>query len=222
MSIAARPLALPRPRRLRAEFTLFYLVAPVAGAVLLPPDAMFGLLFAMTGLGLVLLHRTPGFAWADLATGWGRIDWARVAAIATLTALAGYAVIRLTAPEAAFLLIRERPGLMVMIALLYPLLSALPQEVVFRALFFRRYGGLLPAGAPALAINAAVFALAHLMYWNLIVLAMTFAGGLAFAEAYARRGSFATAVVQHAVAGVIVFALGLGIYFYSGYVTRPF
>jgi len=100
VTLAARRVGLPRRWRLRGEFALFYLVAPVVGAVLLPPDAMFGLLFAMTGLGLVLLHHTPGFAWADLATGWGRIDWTRVAAIATLTALAGYAVIRLTAPEA--------------------------------------------------------------------------------------------------------------------------
>ena len=31
-----------------------------------------------------------------------------------------------------------------MIAALYPLLSALPQEIVFRPLFFRHYGALLP------------------------------------------------------------------------------
>jgi membrane protease YdiL (CAAX protease family) len=60
------------------------------------------------------------------------------------------------------------------------------------------------------------------MYWSWIVAAMTFAGGIAFAWAYARRGSFPLAVVLHAVAGQIVFLLGLGMFFYSGTVERPF
>lgn len=212
----------PRNRRLRGEWVLFYLIVPVAGAVLMPPDAVFGLLFALTGLGLVLLHRTPGFAWAELTRGWGGIDWARVAALAVATALACWAVLSATRPDAMFFLLRERPQLLAAIALLYPVLSALPQEIVFRPLFFRRYGAILPSGRAALVLNAAVFSLAHLMYWSWIVAAMTFVGGLAFAEAYARRASFATAVLQHAAAGIILFASGMGIYFYSGAVTRPF
>ena len=35
---------------------------------------------------------------------------------------------------------------MAMIVVLYPLLSALPQEIVSRPLFFRRYGLLPPPG----------------------------------------------------------------------------
>ena len=93
---------------------------------------------------------------------------------------------------------------------------------MFRVLWFRRYGAILPDGGPGLVLNAAVFSLAHLMYWSWIVAAMTFAGGLAFAWAYRRRGSFAMAVVLHAIAGQIVFALGLGMFFYAGNVTRPF
>ena len=58
-----------------AEFLALYGLAPVAGAVLLPANAMFAMLFAVTGVGLVLLGRTPGFAWSDLARGWDRIDW---------------------------------------------------------------------------------------------------------------------------------------------------
>ena len=72
------------------------------------------------------------------------------------------------------------------------------------------------------ALNAALFSFAHLMYWSGVVALMTFAGGLVFAWAYVRRGSFALAVVLHSVAGVILFAAGLGIYFYSGNVVRPF
>lgn len=208
-------------RFLKVEFALFFVIVPVAGAILLPANAMFGLLFGMTALAVVLLQITPGFSWHELTRGWGRIDWARVAGLAVVTAIAAWAVLQATHPEAMFFLPRERPQLMLAIALLYPLLSALPQEIVFRPLFFRRYGALF-GHELALVINATVFSLAHLMYWSWIVAVMTFVGGLAFAEAYARHGSFATAVVQHAVAGIILFAMGMGIYFYSGAVTRPF
>jgi uncharacterized protein len=73
-----------------------------------------------------------------------------------------------------------------------------------------------------IALNAALFSFAHLMYWNWIVAAMTFAGGLAFAFSYAVRRNFPEAVIAHSVAGVILFALGLGVFFYSGNVDRPF
>ncbi|MBL9058960.1 MAG: CPBP family intramembrane metalloprotease [Mangrovicoccus sp.] len=211
-----------RPGRLRAEFLAFYLVAPVAGAVLLPANAMFAMLFTLTALGLGLLQLTPGFLWRDLARGWGRIDWRLVGGIGLLTAVTGLALLAATAPGAAFGLLRERPGLMAAILVLYPLVSALPQEIIFRVLYFRRYGALLPSGPAGIALNAGVFSLAHLMYWSILVAAMTFVGGLAFAFAYERRHSLPTAVAAHGVAGNLIFLIGLGVYFYSGNVVRPF
>ncbi len=208
--------------RLRAEFAGFFVLAPVAGAIILPANAMFAMLFTMTALGLCLLGLTPGFAWRDLARGWGRIDWRLVGGIGLMTAVTGLALLAVTAPGAAFGLLRERPGLMAAILVLYPLVSALPQEIIFRVLYFRRYGALLPSGPAGIALNAGVFSLAHLMYWSLLVAAMTFAGGLAFAFAYERRNSLPTAVAAHAVAGNLIFLIGLGVYFYSGNVVRPF
>ncbi len=208
--------------RLRAEFALLYVVAPVVMAILVPPSAMFTALFGVTAVGLALLHVTPGFHWLDLARGWSRISWRFVLGFAVVTVGCGYAVMALTAPGALFALARTNPGLLAMITVLYPVLSALPQEIVFRPLFFRRYGPILPAVRPAVVLNAAIFSLAHLMYWSWIVAAMTFFGGLAFAWAYEARRNFPEAVVLHAVAGVIAFALGLGVYFYSGNVVRPF
>ena len=189
-------------------------------ALVLPPSAMFPALFAVTAVGVVLLAVTPGFSWRSLLD--GRIRWREVAVFAVLVAAVSGVVIAVTAPGAAFGLARANPALLGMILVLYPILSALPQELVFRPLFFRRYGPILPAGATAIVLNAAVFAFAHLLYWNWIVAAMTFAGGLAFARAYAVQASFPQAVVLHAVAGNIVFAAGLGIFFYTGNIQRPF
>lgn len=220
----SRPADMRRRRSPRAvEFAVFYLVAPAAMAVFLPPSAMFPALFAMTLLGLVLLHVTDGFEWRELRAGAGRIGWGFVAGFSLATVAVGAGVVLLFRPDAFLFLLRDNPALLLMIALLYPVLSALPQEIVFRPLFFRRYGALLPAGAgPQVVLNAALFSFAHLMYWSWIVAAMTFSGGLAFAWAYRVRGNFPEAVVLHALAGIIVFALGLGVYFYSGFVERPF
>lgn len=209
--------------RLWSEAIALYGLAPVAMAVLLPPGWLFPALFALTGLGLWLLHRTPGFRWGELPDGLSRIDWTFVALFSFATLVVCLSVMLATRPDALFFLVRRDPALMAMIAVLYPVLSALPQELVYRPLFFRRYGALLPAD-PRLQVvlNAGVFALAHLMYWSWIVAAMTFAGGLAFAWSYRLRGNFPQAVLLHGIAGIIVFAVGLGVYFYSGNVRRPF
>ena len=71
-----------------AEFLALYGLAPVAGAVLLPANAMFAMLFAVTAVGLVLLGRTPGFAWSDLARGWGRRVYLASIVVVCLLALA--------------------------------------------------------------------------------------------------------------------------------------
>ena len=209
--------------RLRAEFLLFYIGVPLVTAVFLPPSWMFPVLFAMTGGGLVLLAVTPGFHWRELAEGSNHVSWRLVLIVGLATAILGTVIIQWTAPQAFLFLIRTNPQLMLMIALLYPILSALPQEIVFRPLFFRRYGPILPAQrSRAILLNSGIFSFAHLMYWSWIVAAMTFVGGLIFAKSYRVRGSFAEAVIAHSVAGVVIFALGLGVFFYSGNVTRPF
>jgi membrane protease YdiL (CAAX protease family) len=204
-----------------AEFLGLFVVVPVATAVFLPPRAMFPVLFGFTVVGIWLLARTPGFRWAELKRGWDAVRWPVVLGFAAATLAVSLAVIWLTAPEAAFRLVQDQPWLLAMIVLFYPILSALPQELIFRPLFFRRYGTLLPAGA-LLVANAALFSLAHLMYWSAVVAAMTFAGGLVFGWAYSHRRSFPLAVVLHSVSGWVIFTVGLGVFFYSGNVTRPF
>ncbi|WP_372573843.1 CPBP family intramembrane glutamic endopeptidase [Ruegeria jejuensis] len=212
----------PSERRLKLEFVLFYLAAPVFIAVFLPPTMMFQALFAFTGLGLALLHFTPDFRWAELRHGWRDWAWRELVLFATLMLVLCVALIYLLRPEAAFFLLSQRPELLAFIWIGYPLVSALPQELLFRPLFFRRYGAILPQGARADILNAAIFSFAHLMYWSWLVALMTFAGGLLFSWAYRQRGSFVYAVLLHAVAGNILFAVGMGVYFYSGNVVRPF
>jgi membrane protease YdiL (CAAX protease family) len=212
-----------RRTKLWVEFIVLFVAGPIVAAVFLPPTAIFAMLFALTALGIVLLVLTRDFQWSELWEGWRFIDPILVAGFCIATASTAYFVARITAPEALFSLVLTQPLLMLAIIVLYPLVSALPQELVYRPLFFRRYGRILPDNMPVqIVLNAGLFSLAHLMYWSPTVLAMTFIGGLIFAFAYETRGNFPEALVLHSLSGIIVFAIGLGAIFYSGNVIRPF
>ncbi len=208
------------------EFLLIYVVAPVVMAVVLPANWMFPALFAITIAGILLLAATPGFRWRDLLCGWrsafSPANLALMLAFALVTATASCMILRATRPEALFSLIHHRPLLLAMILALYPWLSALPQEIIYRVLFFRRYAGLMPGPRAAILINAALFSFAHLMYWSWVVAILTFAGGIIFAWAYEIRRSFVLAFLLHAIAGWVLFAFGMGLYFYAGNAVRPF
>ena len=61
---------------------------------------------------------------------------------------------------------RERPFLWLLVLLLYPLVSALAQEVIFRVFLFHRYRSLFPDPRLMMLVSASAFALAHLELGN--------------------------------------------------------
>ncbi len=216
MQRAAPPAAtLPRTR-LWAEFTTLFVVAPVAMAVFLGLYPLFGALFAVTLVSVVLLARTPGFAWAELIRGPVLGEWPLILGFAVVAAAVILGLVLALVPGQLLGLPRHRTELWLMIMAFYPIVSALPQEVIFRVLFFRRYGDLFPGDRAALAANTAAFAFAHLFYQNAVAIGLTLVGGLIFGWVYQRYGSFLLVLVLHALAGQIIFTLGLGIYFYHG------
>ncbi|WP_081381046.1 CPBP family intramembrane glutamic endopeptidase [Rhodovulum sulfidophilum] len=213
---------MPRRGRLWGEFVLFYVCTPLAIAVFMPPQALFPVLLSLTAVGLGLLSHTEGFRWSELIRGLRGIDpWLVLGFAVVTTAIVGTLTV-LVVPQDALALVRGNPLLLASILLLYPPLSALPQEIVFRVLFFRRYGPILPGLRAAIVMNAALFSLAHLMYWNAVVCGLTFLGGLVFAWACEARRNFPLAVILHAVAGWILFTGGLGVLFHAGNAVRPF
>jgi uncharacterized protein len=105
----------------------------------------------------------------------------------------------------------------VALMLLYPLISVLPQELIFRSFFFHRYGPLF-RGQPWLAIgvNGALFGFAHLIYGNYEAVVLSAALGLLLAYRYARTRSLWAVCVEHTLYGELAFAIGLGHYFFIG------
>jgi len=219
----ARAVSRPRLARLAGEFAVLYLGVPLACAYLLRPEQIFTVLAASVAAGLVLLAVTPGWRWVRLFIARPIRDLALLAVFAAVAAGIIYSLVQELAPWSYLSLPTQRTELWIMIMALYPFLSALPQELLFRALFFERYGVLFGwtgdrAHTPWLAIlvNSLCFGLAHLFYWNWVAVGLTTVGGLAFAYAYTRLRSFPLAFLMHVAAGQLIFTLGLGLFFYHG------
>ncbi len=110
----------------------------------------------------------------------------------------------------------ERPMLWAMIMVLYPLVSVWPQEVLYRAFFFHRYGPLLRTSGARIAASAIAFGFMHILFMNLIAPLLCLIGGVLFAATYERTHSTLAASIQHALYGCWIFTVGLGAYFFGG------
>ncbi|MEA2041897.1 MAG: CPBP family intramembrane glutamic endopeptidase [Bacteroidota bacterium] len=117
-----------------------------------------------------------------------------------------------------FFLIKENPLLLILISVFYPLFSVIPQGLAYRALFFYRYGKLLPNDNIRILISGAVFSFGHILYKNPMVLIMTFGAGILFAWRYKKTNSLFASILEHALLGFWLFACGLGYFFVSGMV----
>lgn len=215
-----QPAALPTRRlpraQLWAEFVALFVAAPVAMTAFFGLYSPFGALFAVTLVAVVLLLRTPGFRPRDLVSGPLLGEWRLILGFAAGGAVVTFGLAWLLVPGRFLAMPRYSPELWLMIMLLYPVLSAAPQEVIFRSLFFHRYEFLFGDPRVVLAVNALVFSFAHLFYQNPVALGLTLLGGFIFGWVYLRYRSLPLVVVLHAIAGQLVFTSGLGVYFYHG------
>lgn len=182
-----RERASRRPR-LAVECALLYVAAPLAVALFVPPNDLFLVLVAATLAAAALLCVTPGFRWSELFRGWSRIDWRTVGIFTVVSGLICAALTLWLLPSRFLSLPQDMTRLWLLIMVLYPLLSVLPQELVFRVLLHRRYGELAPGRTAEITAGAAFFALVHLSYWNWVAVVLTFAGGLVFGKAYLKGG----------------------------------
>ena len=175
-------------------------------------------LLLLAGIFLVLLWRDPSFDRQQMRA--IPRDWRRsLLRIVASFVLGGAAVLYLAWRSGVdlFSFPRERPFLWLLVLLLYPLLSALPQEVIFRAFLFHRYRRLFTDPRVMMLVSASAFALAHLQLGNLLAPGLTFLGGLLFAYTFGTTRSMPMATLEHGLWGDWLFTVGLGVYFYGGH-----
>lgn len=219
MPAFARPSS-GRRARLVVEMAILFVAAPLAIAsairtfhvsllLLLPP--------VLIGVTLYLLYdRTFSLA-RELSRGFRIRDFLLILAT-FLTAGGGVtAWIWLNRPEDFLSFPAYRPQLWTWVMVLYPLLSALPQELVYRTFFFHRYGALFGDQRwAAVAINGVLFGFAHVIIGNGLSIVLSGLLGLLLAYRYSETRSVWAAWIEHTLYGWLVFTVGLGRYFFTG------
>ncbi len=117
-------------------------------------------------------------------------------------------------PESLFNIIKQRPFIWIMIMIFYPLWSAYPQELIYRAYFFYRFKFLIKNEIIFIVFNAVLFSFSHIIFNNWIALSFTFIASILFSFTYLKSNSLMVVFIEHALYGNMIFTIGLGEYFY--------
>lgn len=210
----------PSHARLWLEFVVLFGGVPVAMALFFEFIAanrlLFSVVWALAGVAAVLLLITPGFRFARLWRGPVLREWRIIVLFWISTVAASLAFVFAIDPDMFLSFARARPGFWLAVMIAYPVFSAWPQELIFRSLFFERYGALFPNATVLIMANGLVFGFGHLFYMNWVTIGMTAFGGAFMGWAYLRHRSMLFTWVLHSLAGQIIFTAGLGRFFYHG------
>lgn len=106
----------------------------------------------------------------------------------------------------------NQPWMWVATLLIYPIVSVIPQEIIFRTFFFHRYKRILPSKYARWALSTFLFGLAHLVYGNWVAVVVSWIGGAIFGYRYMHTNSTPVVVIEHAIWGSFLFTIGLGSY----------
>ena len=101
----------------------------------------------------------------------------------------------------------------------YTGLSALPQEFIFCAFYFRRYSAFFTTATRMVISSAIIFAFAHVLFINWVAPILSLIAGVIFASTYLKTKSLALVTLEHGLYGGFLFIIGLGWYFYHGAVA---
>jgi membrane protease YdiL (CAAX protease family) len=118
-----------------------------------------------------------------------------------------------------FYFVSTEPWLWLVFIVLYPLFACYPQEVLFRAFFFHRYGPMFRSEAVTIVMSGVSFGLAHVFFNNPFAPIFATFGGMLFAYRYAKAGTVMAPAVEHCLWGNFIFTIGMGWFFYSGSVS---
>lgn len=203
---------------LYCELILLMVGLPLLLSTVLPIRYMLPTLW-LTTLYCHIVYRLMLDAPERIYWRWQEVRWERLRPMLlrfVLCTLLTSLLVALWKPGHFLSFVCERPRFWAFVMVAYPLLSVIPQEIIFRSFFFQRYRRIFPTNALMIVASALMFGAAHLIFQNYVAPLMCVIGGFFFAQTYAKTRSLAMAVIEHALYGCMIFTVGLGTYFYHG------
>ena len=202
-------------KKLKIEFIIIYFLIPLIVIfinlfVSEQKIFIFLPLFLVFFLSLYLLKKTPSFSFDFLKK---KTEWKFFFFVSLIFIVCGFVYTIILDRNLLFNLPKNYFFIWVAVILIYPILSVIPQEIIFRVLFFERYSCLFKNQFLYLILNSLIFAYIHLVFQNFHAFFITLITSPIFAHAYLNK-SFKTCFLIHTVGGQLVFTYGLGEYFY--------
>ena len=202
-------------KKLKIEFLVIYFLIPLMVIFInffFSEQKIFVFLplFLVFFLSLYLLKKTPSFSFDFLKK---ETEWKFFFLVSLIFIVSGFFYTIILDSNLLFKLPKNYFFIWIAVILFYPILSVIPQEIIFRVLFFERYSCLFKNQFLYLILNSIIFAYIHLVFQNFHAFFITLITSPIFAHAYLNK-SFKTCFLTHTVGGQLVFTYGLGEYFY--------
>ena len=202
-------------KRLLVEFVIIYIVLPsviifINTIIFKSKIIVFSSLFLVFFISIYLLKSTPNFSFKNLKK---KVDWNFCLIFSLVFIISGFFYTTILDSKLLFSLPRDFFFIWLLVLIVYPILSVIPQEIIFRVLFFERYSCLFKNLSLCLILNSLIFAYIHLVFENFHAFFITIVTSPIFAYAYLKK-SFKTCLLIHTIGGQLIFTFGLGKYFY--------
>ena len=206
-----------RKTALLSELALFMIGVPLLLVYALPPKAILPVVWAMALFCSSVANKVEARRFREY---W---HYAGVTADELLLVATRFVIcaVLLTCatvmyqPDMLFSLWHRSHVFWLAVMVLYPVLSVVPQEIIFRRYLFTRFEGLMSPRVLWL-VSGLGFGFAHIVFQNWVAPILCGIGGLMFAQTYKRTRSLALVSLEHALYGDFVFTIGLGHYFFHG------
>lgn len=194
----------------KLEFFFIFLIIPSTIFFLDSSIIIFLTLYLVSILSLVILYFDKTFLFTSLKK---KIDWTFVIIFSVIFFFLGFFYVLLVDKNLLFIFPKTNFKLWLIVIFIYPFLSVIPQELVYRVFFFQRYFPNINRFYFPSFLNLVVFAYGHLVFSNMHAIIITAIVSPIFTYAYLKK-SFLTCVILHTLGGQIIFTLGLGKYFF--------
>ena len=199
-----------------AELVIFLVITPLL--VVLAPFKLPHIPLLVCGGLYATVRVWPHVSFRRLLARPPRLWWRGPCIRASLVAVVATVFILWVNPEAFLSFPMKRTGMWGLVMLLYPVLSVLPQEIIYRVYIFEKIFPDPLQERLAILVSTVLFAWVHVVYAGYFAMLSTLVAGAVLGYGYCRgrrqQGALWAVLLEHSLYGMLIFTVGLGRHFF--------
>lgn len=218
-SVKFKTIVTPYKLRLLVEWLVLFFGAPfvLSQDLISLPGRMGKLILLFTAMLICLVYLLWDKKFDNrrlLGFGKVKLIWKGLVLRVILCAVLLLVLCRIFYPEMLFAFLKYNPKIWAVVFVLYPLLSALPQELIYRSFMFQRYTAIFGNNWGLITASSVAFAFLHIIYLNWIAIVFTLVAGFIFSINYKKTGCLIPVTIEHGIYGNLLFTIGFGMFFF--------